>query len=84
MQKVIVTRKIDKLGRVCIPKKIMKEIGFKTGELVTIETIGDEVIIGRVGKHCSICGKQSELKVNDKYICNECISYIKKLDEEDK
>ena len=84
MQKVIVTRKIDQLGRVCIPKKIMKDIGFKTGELVTIETIGDEVIIGRVGKHCSICGKQSELKVNDKYICNECISYIKKLDEEDK
>lgn len=84
MQKVIVTRKIDKLGRVCIPMKIRREIGFETGELVTIETIGNEIIIGRAGKHCSICGKESELKVNDKYICNECISCIKKLDKEDK
>ena len=81
MQKLIAIRKIDPLGRICLPIKIRRNLDLKTGELVTIETIGNEIIIGKAGKCCSICGKESELKVNDKYICNECISCIKNLDK---
>ena len=81
MQKVIVTRKIDNLGRVCIPKKIINQIGFSYGEQVNIETIGDEIIISKVGNYCSICGKQSETKINNKYICDKCISDIKQLNK---
>ena len=81
MQKLIAIRQIESLGRICLPIKMRRDIGLKTGELVTIETIGNEIIIGKAGKCCSICGKESELKVNDKYICNECISCIKNLDK---
>ena len=81
MKNIKVTRKIDALGRVCIPKEIINQIGFEVGELVNIETVFNKVLISKVGKYCSICGKQSETKINNKYICDKCISDIKQLNK---
>ncbi len=37
--------KIDKFGRVSIPKKLLRKLGLKPGETVILETSGREITI---------------------------------------
>lgn len=77
MSKTIVSRKIDKLGRVHLPVQIRKMLSINEGDYVTIETIGDEVIIGKKITCCKLCGKETVNKINKTFICNECVKVIK-------
>lgn len=75
--KTIVSRKIDNLGRVHLPVEIRKKLNISEGDYVTIETIGDEIIIGKEATCCKLCGKDTENKINEMFICSDCIKFIK-------
>ena len=57
MKSTGITRKIDELGRIVIPKEIRKNLGIREGESLEIITSDDNILLK---KHSQI-GKYSEL-----------------------
>ena len=62
-----VTRKIDELGRIVIPKEIRKNLGIRDGETLEIFTNEDSIILKKyfeVRKYEDLSGKLCELIKN--------------------
>ena len=67
--KRVAVRKIDSLGRIVLPKKILKELGIDSDTELEIHTEGDEFIINKYVDFCCFCKK----KINKKKIKNKKI-----------
>ena len=62
-----VTRKIDELGRIVIPKEIRKNLGIRDGESLEIYTSDDSIILKKyyeVKKLEDVCDKLCEMIKN--------------------
>ena len=62
-----VTRKIDELGRIVIPKEIRKNLGIRDGESLEIYTSDDSIILKKyyeVKKLEDVCDKLCEIIKN--------------------
>lgn len=62
-----ITRKIDELGRIVIPKEIRKNLGIRDGEALEIITSEDKVILKKyneVKKYEDICDKLCDIVSN--------------------
>lgn len=62
-----ITRKIDELGRIVIPKEIRKNLGIRDGEALEISTNKDEIILKKyneVFNYKVLCDKLCELISN--------------------
>ena len=72
-------KKVSKSGSITIPSHIRREYGIESGEKVKIDTNNDgDLILKRVVGSCVLCGSNENLiKVDDKYICKNCIDKIK-------
>jgi len=75
-----VSRKIDELGRVVIPKEIRRDLELDDGDSVdfTVEP-GGRIVIQKVGIYCAICGKKLKregtyIKLGTKAMCVDCIT----------
>ena len=67
MKQTGVTRKIDELGRIVIPKEIRKNLGIRNGEALEIFTNEDSIILKKyfeVRKYEDLSGKLCELIKN--------------------
>ena len=67
MKQTGVTRKIDELGRIVIPKEIRKNLGIRDGETLEIFTSEDSIILKKyfeVRKYEDLSGKLCELIKN--------------------
>lgn len=67
MKQTGVTRKIDELGRIVIPKEIRKNLGIRDGESLEIFTNEDSIILKKyfeVRKYEDLSGKLCELIKN--------------------
>lgn len=67
MKQTGVTRKIDELGRIVIPKEIRKNLGIRDGESLEIYTIDDSIILKKyyeVKKLEDVCDKLCEMIKN--------------------
>ena len=67
MKQTGVTRKIDELGRIVIPKEIRKNLGIRDGETLEIFTNEDSIILKKyfeVRKYEDLSGKLCELIKN--------------------
>ena len=67
MKQTGVTRKIDELGRIVIPKEIRKNLGIRNGEALEIFTNEDSVILKKyfeVRKYEDLSDKLCELIKN--------------------
>lgn len=73
-----ITRPIDNLGRVVIPKELRRSYGLESDNIVEIYPDGDDKLAIRIIQpSCAICnGKADLIKVKDKYICFNCRSDI--------
>lgn len=71
MEKITgISRKVDELGRVVIPKELRKNLGIEEGDLIEISLKGHDVILRKVNQKCCIgCGQVVNLK--DKF-CRNC------------
>ena len=64
------SRKVDELGRVVIPKELRRSLGIEEGDLIEISLKGHDVILRKVNqKCCTDCGHVVDLK--DKF-CRNC------------
>lgn len=71
MEKITgISRKVDELGRVVIPKELRKNLGIEEGDLIEISLKGHDVILRKANqKCCTACGQVVDLK--DKF-CRNC------------
>jgi len=73
-----VTKKIDDLGRVVIPKEYREALQIKNNDMLELIFVEDGVLLKKAEHKCSFCGAPTELKMfNGKLICMDCISALK-------
>ena len=71
MEKITgISRKVDELGRVVIPKELRRTLEIEEGDLIEIGLRGHDVILRKVNqKCCTGCGQTVDLK--DRF-CRNC------------
>jgi len=74
----LITRKVDRLGRVVLPVNFRKGMGIISDTEVTIEIESDYIVIRKRGRSCKICSSENNLADNIE-LCSECIKKIKLL-----
>ena len=77
-----VTRMIDDLGRIVIPKEIRKCLGVEAGDEFNVELDGRRIIITKTENSCTFCGKPTDyLIVQNLPVCKKCADIIVKRSE---
>ena len=75
-----ITKKIDELGRLGIPKEVRRAIGVKEGDELRFEIEGNKLILSKVGSYCLFCGSADDLtELNGKHICADCVKAISQV-----
>lgn len=86
MRSTGITRPIDPLGRIVIPREILKTNGWVEGEdRVEIFTDADTVVIRKLQRGCTFCKGTHELKeFGGHEVCGHCREDMRKLYREGK
>ena len=70
--------KVDKLGRILIPKNLRKRFNLITDDPIEVFTDGDSIILKKYRDRCAVCGSEDDLQpFKDKFICVSCLDEIK-------
>lgn len=70
--------KIDKLGRVLIPKNLRTKLDLQVDDALEVFTDGDAVVLKKYRKRCVFCGAQEDIVTfKDKHICRSCARELK-------
>ena len=74
------TRHIDELGRIVVPKEIRQALKLQSGENLEIYVEENAIIFKKIESSCALCGGNSELlDFNEKKICDCCLKEIKEI-----
>ena len=75
--------KLDKLGRIVIPKPFCKELNLKTGSSLIITLEDGAVVVRPFDLTCRFCNVSisTESKIP---LCNDCINKVCEIAMEDK
>jgi len=74
-------RKIDKLGRVVVPKSLRNAIGVGLDDEISMTLSGDNIVISKATGICALCNRDKTfLQVNKKQICKTCYKKINSVE----
>lgn len=74
------SRPVDDLGRVVIPKEIRNTLNLKTKDLLEIYIEGDMIVLKKNENKCVLCsGTDSLLPYNGKLVCKTCAESLKNM-----
>ncbi len=77
MKSTGITRPVDELGRIVIPKEIRRSFKIENRDLLEIFIEGDKIVLKKVDAACIICGSGEDVKeVNGKFLCRACMEKI--------
>ncbi len=77
VKKTGLTRKIDDLGRVNIPKEIRDDFCLLEGDAMTFCVEGRRIIMEKYEKSCCMCRSETELvDFEDSKVCKKCLRKI--------
>lgn len=80
MRRTGVTRPVDELGRIVIPKEMRRSYNLLEGDRVEFYTDEDKIIIKKVQNKCVFCGNVDKLvDYQDIKVCPSCVAAIRKL-----
>ena len=72
-----IVRRLDKLGRIVIPKEMRKVMNVKEDDFVRIIKHKNSIIIKKVADSCMFCGSESDLvEYKDVCFCRSCVEHI--------
>lgn len=76
----VVVRKIDDVGRVPIPKSVLKAVGYHKDILyeMFIDEVNERLVLKEYIPGCVICGGNGTYVIKEKCLCMDCIEEIKK------
>jgi transcriptional pleiotropic regulator of transition state genes len=72
----IVSRKIDKLGRIVLPMDFRKALGLEGEAEVVLGINGNAITVKGVDTSCKLCGSMVEVSKSLR-VCSECIRKIR-------
>lgn len=73
-----IIRRLDRMGRLCIPKELITDKGLRCGLLIFSDN--DKIILCPEVPHCSFCGRTGPaILFKNRHICEDCQDGIKKL-----
>lgn len=71
------SRPVDELGRIVIPKEIRRSFKIKDKDLLEIFIDGDSIVLRKMESVCIFCGSAENIEeINNKFICRKCINRI--------
>lgn len=74
------SRPVDELGRIVIPKEIRKSLNIAVKDLLEIHTEGDTIILKKHQPGCVFCGNTEKIvEFGEKNVCGTCIKKLEKL-----
>lgn len=75
------SRPVDELGRIVIPKEIRRSFKIEDKDLLEIFIDGDSIILKKAVELCALCNSSEEIEsLGDKFICRNCIKKISSMD----
>ena len=73
-----IMRKVDKVGRIVVPKELRKKYGLTEGVSIEFLDIGDGITVKPSDPLCKIC--RNRIDADAKLpLCDKCISKVKNL-----
>lgn len=81
------TRSIDELGRVCLPKEMREALQWKQGTFLDVVPVDGGLLLTRSAERCACCGRRGHKFLLMRYggisICEDCFSRFEpKFDKE--
>ena len=77
MKSTGIVRRIDDLGRICLPKELRDTYGMGNGDAVEIFTDNHGIYIRKYAPGCKMCGAvQDVFTVSNVLLCRPCITKI--------
>ena len=71
------SRKVDELGRIVIPKEIRNKFDIKTNDKLNIYVENGVISLIKDSKKCTFCSNTKDLiEQNNKYVCNKCMQKL--------
>jgi transcriptional pleiotropic regulator of transition state genes len=72
-----IVRKVDDLGRVCLPKSLRKALNENSTETLYLEIFTDDtgIILKKYGNKCIFCSETDRNKLTrfkGQYVCDNC------------
>ncbi len=78
MKKTGMTRPVDELGRVVIPKEIRNSLQIEVKDRLEIMLDGDAIVLKKYDPNCVFCGSTENVEeVMGKNICKACLGKLK-------
>lgn len=75
-----ITRRIDDLGRIVLPKELRKTLDIEPGTPIEIYTEDDMIILKKFENKCVLCGSAADVAdIKGKKVCKKCINELKSL-----
>ena len=72
-----VTRPIDQLGRIVIPKSMRKALLIETNDVLDITVEGERIIVQKCRDGCVFCDSTDRLVVyNGRKVCAACVENL--------
>lgn len=78
MKSTGITRPIDSLGRVVIPKELRDNLGIDVADRVEFYVEVDRIIIKKFISGCHCCSNEATTEILGVKLCNECIRRFEK------
>ena len=74
MKSTGISRPVDALGRIVIPKELRESLGISTKDNLDISVEGDKIVLRKSGDTCVFCDEHDGLVTFEgKKICRHCL-----------
>ena len=69
-----ITRPVDDLGRIVLPKELRTSMGIREGDRLEIMATGEHIVLAKALPCCVICGstKNAMIEVDGTNVCRPC------------
>lgn len=72
--------KVDKLGRIVIPKPLRTKYSLDTDDTIEIFTEPDAIVLKKYAMSCTFCGSGENLSTfKGKPVCEDCVKKIRDI-----
>lgn len=72
-----ITRQIDGLGRIVLPKELRNSFEINTNDALEIYVEDDKIILRKLQRTCVFCGdKENTMEYGRKAICEKCLNKL--------
>ncbi|MBB6632790.1 transcriptional pleiotropic regulator of transition state genes [Cohnella thailandensis] len=72
-----ITRKVDELGRIVLPKELRRTMGINEKDPIEIFVHGETIVLRKYAPGCTFCGNEADVQIHfNKPICSKCVQDI--------